>query len=129
MKIKFIFICNFGLLLFLSLYSCTETEIITSGLEGVIYKGPINPLEIIGQDNNLPFEALFHVYTLKRNQFIKSFSSNLEGRYKVLLNPGTYKIIADGTAPIMQPEFQIKEVTVNFDEIIVQDLYFDTGIR
>lgn len=122
---------NIGIILmvFLGLIACenNKEEIIT-GLEGIVYRGPINPVEMEGQVNDAPFSALFRVYNLK-NKLITSFSSNVAGEFKVMLAPGNYKIIPDNSAPIMSAESQVKEITVNPIGITNMDLYFDTGIR
>lgn len=117
------------LIVFLSLFACETTkEEITTSLEGIVYRGPINPVEMEGQINDAPFSALFRVYNLK-NKLITSFSSNAAGEFSVMLSPGNYKIIPDKSAPIMGEESQVKEITVNEVGITNMDLYFDTGIR
>jgi len=122
---------NFGivLLVFLGLIACENNkEEITTGLEGKVYRGPINPVEMEGQVNDAPFSALFRVYN-SENKLITSFSSNAAGEFMVMLAPGNYKIIPDKSAPIMSAESQVKEITVNQRGITNLDLYFDTGIR
>lgn len=116
-----IFIVLFGL------FGCENIEL-TTGLEGTVYRGPINPVEMEGQVNDAPFSALFSVYNLN-NKHIKSFSSDINGEFNVMLAPGNYKIIPDKSAPVMGADFQVKEVTVGLDGITRQDLFFDTGIR
>ncbi|GEM_PF-1056815 len=117
------------LIVFLGLTACENNkEEITTGLEGIVYRGPINPVEMEGQVNDAPFSALFRVYNLK-NKLITSFSSNAAGEFMVMLAPGNYKIIPDNSAPIMGAEFQVKEITVNEIGMTNLDLYFDTGIR
>ena len=103
-------------------------EEITTGVEGIVYRGPISPVVIDGQVNDAPFSALFRVYNLK-NKRIASFSSDAAGEFSVMLAPGDYKIIPDKSAPIISAESQIKEITVNPIGITNIDLYFDTGIR
>jgi len=122
---------NIGIILivFFGLIACENNkEEITTGLEGIVYRGPINPVEMEGQVNDAPFSALFRVYNLK-NKLITSFSSNAAGEYNVMLAPGNYKIIPDKSAPIMSAESQVKEITVKTVGITNSDLYFDTGIR
>ena len=122
---------NIGIILivFFGLIACENNkEEITTGLGGIVYRGPINPVEMEGQVNDAPFSALFRVYNLK-NKLITSFSSNAAGEYNVMLAPGNYKIIPDKSAPIMSAESQVKEITVKTVGITNSDLYFDTGIR
>lgn len=117
------------LIVFLGLIACENNkEEITTGLEGIVYRGPINPVTMEGQVNDAPFSAIFRVYNLK-NKLITSFSSNAAGEFTVMLVPGNYKIIPDNSAPIMSAESQVKEITVNPIGITNMDLYFDTGIR
>lgn len=122
---------NIGIILIVlfGLFACENNkEEITTGLEGIVYRGPISPVMIEGQINDAPFSALFHVYNLK-NKRIASFSSNAVGEFSVMLAPGNYKIIPDKSAPIISAESQVKEITVNPTGITNIDLYFDTGIR
>ncbi len=115
------------LLMFFFLSACEENELST-GLTGIVFRGPINPVAIVGIPNDEPFSAEFYVYD-NLDQFIQSFKSDDEGKFSVAIPPGVYMIIPDKTAPIINPEQQIKEVTVNPDSITSLDLYFDTGIR
>src|SRR3990167_8296271 len=106
---------NIGIILmvFFALIACENNkEEITTGLEGTVYRGPINPVEMEGQVNDAPFSALFRVYNSK-NKLITSFSSNAAGEFMVMLAPGNYKIIPDKSAPIMSAESKVKEITVN----------------
>ena len=118
------------LIIFFTLIACENNnkEEITTSLEGIVYRGPINPVAMEGQMNDAPFSALFRIYNLK-NKLITSFSSNAAGEFSVMLAPGNYKIIPDKAAPIMSAESQVKEITVNPIGITHTDLYFDTGIR
>jgi len=119
-------LCLIYIVLF-SLFGGENIEL-TTGLEGTVYRGPLNPVEMEGQVNDAPFSASFNVYNLN-DKHIKSFSSNTNGEFNVLLAPGDYKIIPDKSAPIMGAEFQVKEVTLDPVGITRQDLFFDTGIR
>jgi len=117
------------LLILLVVFACENNkEEITTGLEGIVYRGPVNPVEIEGQVNDAPFSALFRVYNLK-NKLVTSFSSNASGEFSVMLAPGNYKIIPDKSAPVISADSQVKEITVNAAGITRMDLYFDTGIR
>lgn len=127
MKSKHIKI-SLGILFMVFLVFACEKNEITTGLEGTVFKGPINPVEIEGQVNDAPFAAEFHVYD-EKDKFVKSFLSDENGNFKVLLEPGELKIIPDQSAPIIAPEHQVKEITIGVDGIKKQDLYFDTGIR
>ncbi len=117
----------FILFVILILAACEENELST-GLAGTAFRGPINPVAIEGQLNDEPFSAEFNVYDHLDN-FIISFNSDDEGKFSVAMPPGVYLVIPDESAPIMNPEHQIKEVIVYPDSLTSLDLYFDTGIR
>jgi hypothetical protein len=125
----FLFFLKYILIISLlfSFYNCENQEI-TTGLEGHVYRSPVNPVEIEGQINYAPFSALFHVYNIDENR-IESFTSSTDGSFKVMLLPGNYIIIPDKTAPLMGAQFQIKEVKIVAIGITNLDLNFDTGIR
>ena len=57
------------------------------------------------------------------------FESDKNGCFKVLLPPGEYMIVPDGSAPIPYPKQQKKEVTVPEDGFADVTLRFDTGMR
>jgi hypothetical protein len=117
------------LIVLFGLFACENNkEEITTGLEGIVYRGPISPVVVDGEVNDAPFSALFRVYNFK-NKRVASFTSNAAGEFSVVLAPGTYKIIPDKSAPIISAEFQIQEITVNPVGMTNLDLYFDTGIR
>ena len=127
MNIKFNRIYALISVVLMVIISCEKKEII-SGLEGVVYRGPISPVVMEGQINDAPFSALFHVYN-KSGIVVKSFNSNENGEFSIQLSAGTYIVIPDESAPIIRPEFQIKEITLLSGEILSNDFYFDTGIR
>jgi len=119
------------LIVLFGLFACENNkEEITTGLEGIVYRGPISPVVVDGEVNDAPFSALFRVYNLK-NKRVATFTSNAAGEFSVVLAPGTYKIIPDKSAPIIiiSAESQVQEITVNPVGITNLDLYFDTGIR
>lgn len=120
----------FRTLFFLVIFSsCTsEEQLLTTGLKGQVFRGPIAPVVIDGQLNDAPFSAKFFIYNSKNKQ-ISSFISNENGEYMVSLSPGNYKVVPDKSAPILSAEFQKKEVTVEVEGFTNLDLYFDTGIR
>ena len=119
-----IFLSLFTIVIIIS--SCEKQP--DTGLEGIVYRGPINPVEVVGVPNDEPFAAEFKVLddNLKN---VKSFSSNEDGEYSVFLEPGVYIIIPGLDAPLLMPGQQGKTVTVDPTGITYLDLYFDTGIR
>ena len=53
----------------------------------------------------------------------------MKAEVTVMLEPGDFKIIPDQTTPVIMPEHQVKEITIDGGNVKKQDLYFDTGIR
>jgi len=109
--------------------SCESDVNLSSGIEGKVMRGPVNGgPEIIGQINDEPFSALFHV-TKSSQSSVSFFNTDENGEFIILLPPGVYQITPDETAPLMMPELQSREVVVYVDSITSIVLDFDTGIR
>lgn len=120
----------FILLLFAVCMIACKSEIeLSSGIEGQVIRGPIKGgPEIIGEVNEEPFSALFHVQD-PTEKTVKSFTSDENGEFKIQLPPGEYSVVPDNSAPLMMPSAQSKKVTVSKDLFLYQVFYFDTGIR
>ncbi len=106
-----------------------DTLRLDSGLEGKVLRGPMCP--VVRMDDpcpDQPFSAPFEVFD-SRDRLAGRFESDAEGRFTIALDPGTYIIIPDTSAPIMNPRSQLKEVTVEAHRVKQLTLIFDTGIR
>lgn len=98
-----------------------------TGLSGVVLRGPIQPVCMEGDPCEETFAAGF---TVRRHDLVvRRFDSDAEGRFSVELPPGTYLIVPDPNAPILAPEGQAREVTVDQEGFTDVELHFDTGIR
>ena len=97
-----------------------------TGLEGMVRRGPIQPVCRVGEPCDAPFSAAFQVW--QQQQLVTKFRSDSTGHYRVLLAPGAYTIVADSGAPIW-PARQAHDVTVGSVGLTHLDLDFDTGIR
>jgi hypothetical protein len=97
-----------------------------TGLAGVVLRGPILPVCIVGRPCDGPFSASFHVYSGPRE--IGQFVSDSAGHFSVALAPGGYTVVPDSTAPVF-PRFQAKVVMVQPQGETTVTLEFDTGIR
>ena len=107
----------------------SEDSVLTTGLEGRVLKGPMCP--VVRNDQpcpDQPFSAWFDVFD-DQEQRVTRFQSDEEGFFEVALRPGTYTIVPDESAPILQPHIQRQTVTVQPDQITSVTLTFDTGIR
>ena len=98
-----------------------------TGLQGAVRYGPIQPVCHEGQPCDAPLQAGFDVE--RAGLVVARFQSDADGRFEVRLLPGTYVVIPDASAPVMQPRLQRREVVVGPVGLTVVELAFDTGIR
>ena len=99
----------------------------TSGLSGLVVRGPITPVCRVGVPCDAPFSAEF---TAEQNgRAIASFRSGDDGRFSVSLAAGVYRIVPAADAPLMFPKSQAKTVEVKPAVFTEVRLEFDTGIR
>lgn len=106
--------------------SGTLTGSYSTGLEGTVFRGPIQPVCQTGTSCDAPFSAGFQV--LQGGRSVAQFHSDSAGHYKVPLPPGQYTVIADSGAPVF-PQGQPQDATVGATGFTSLDLHFDTGIR
>ena len=99
----------------------------TTGLTGVVVRGPITPVCRIDIPCDAPFSAGFSVQQNGRR--IGQFRSDTEGRFTVWLSHGAYTVVPDADAPLMAPTFQARSVEVGGTGLTIVRLEFDTGIR
>ena len=100
----------------------------TTGLTGVVMRGPVTPVCRVDVPCDQPFSAGFTVQ--KSGQRVAQFQSDAAGRFTVFLAPGPYTIVPNADAPIISPSLQSKTVTVlDNGALTTIQLMFDTGIR
>ena len=108
--------------------ACTSTAPSpTTGLTGVVMRGPVTPVCRVDVPCDAPFSARFHV--LRGTEEVTEFTSDPAGRFVVALVPGRYVVVPDSTAPILAARSQIRVVTVDSGAVTPVTLSFDTGIR
>jgi len=98
-----------------------------TGLEGVVLRGPIQPVCMVDQPCDAPFSAAFVVSQGDRE--IARFRSDSAGHFRVALPPGGYSVVPEDSAPLMFPHLQRHEVEVGSEGYTTVTLSFDTGIR
>ena len=98
-----------------------------TGLTGQVVRGPVTPVCVAERPCDAPFSAHFTV--LRDQRRVADFTSDTLGNFLVHLPPGTYMVRAADDAPIMSPQFQVKQVVVGADALTTVTLEFDTGIR
>lgn len=100
----------------------------STGLTGVVVRGPVTPVCRIDVPCDAPFSATFNVERSGRR--VAQFQSDSAGQFTVFLAPGTYTVVPNTDAPIISPSSQMKSVTVADNGMLtVVRLTFDTGIR
>ena len=100
---------------------------LSTGLTGVVERGPVTPVCQANVSCDAPFSATFSVE--RNGQRIAQFHSDSDGRFTVMLAPGTYTVVPAADAPILSPESQVKTVQVMTGGLTDVRLEFDTGIR
>jgi hypothetical protein len=108
--------------------SATPSPSPTTGLTGVVMRGPVTPVCRVDVPCDAPFSATFTVEQGDRR--IAQFQSDAAGQFIVYLKPGAYTVVPAADAPIIGASFQRKSVTVADNGMLtVVRLTFDTGIR
>jgi len=101
----------------------------TSGIEGQVLRTNVKPGPVRqGEPTEVPFSATFRVLDADGNEVL-TFTTDEEGRFKVVLPPGEYTIVPAEDTPILRPSTQQKTVTVPKDAFTELRLVFDTGMR
>jgi hypothetical protein len=122
---------GFGILALVSaaVTACDQplSPTVTTGLTGIVVRGPITPLCQSQVPCDAPFSATFSVEQNARR--ITGFRSDADGRFTVMLPPGVYRVVAGADAPIVSPPSQAKVVEVLPVGLTEVRLDFDTGIR
>ena len=100
----------------------------STGLTGVVVRGPVTPVCRVDVPCDAPFSATFNVERSGRR--VTQFQSDSAGQFTVFLAPGTYMVVPNSDAPVISPSSQMKSVTVADNGMLtVVHLSFDTGIR
>ena len=99
----------------------------TTGLAGVVVRGPVTPVCQEGVPCDAPLAAEFVVE--RANRRVAGFRSGSDGRFEVRLAPGRYTVVPGRDAPLLSPGQQRREVEVGPTGLTEVTLLFDTGIR
>jgi hypothetical protein len=96
------------------------------GIEGRIILRPISPIEQPGMANYRPYQATVSV-TDQRGQTVTQFQSDLNGRFRLPLEPGTYTLRPESPGPL--PYATDQDVTVSEGQYTEVLIVYDSGIR
>ena len=114
--------------LFVSMVGCSFSDVpLDTGLRGSVLRGPVIPVCQEDVPCDAPFAATFDVREGSRR--VAVFPSDEDGGFEVALAPGSYLVVPQADAPIMNPTMQAQEVVVVPDHVTEVVLVFDTGIR
>jgi hypothetical protein len=122
------FIANIAAAMLLSACASATMPSPTTGLTGVVSRGPVTPVCRVDVPCDAPFSATFSVEQDSRR--VAQFQSDAAGQFTVYLKPGAYSVVPAADAPIISASSQRKPVTVADNGMLtVIRLTFDTGIR
>ena len=100
----------------------------STGLTGVVVRGPVTPVCRVDVPCDAPFSATFNVE--RNGRRVTQFQSDTVGQFTVFLAPGSYTVVPNADAPVISPSLQTKSVMVaDNGTLTVVRLMFDTGIR
>ena len=104
-----------------------------SGITGLILIGPTCPgpqRSGPGETEcpDLPYQATVEIWN-QRNQVVTTYLSDDTGRFKVLLEPGTYTLHPLSPPEMSFPRAAEQSVTVNKGQFTQVQILYDTGIR
>ena len=99
----------------------------TTGLMGTVSRGPVTPVCLDGVPCDVGFSASFTV--LRGGRATARFQTDSTGGFSIRLAPGSYQVVPDTDAPIIDPPSQARTVVVSSSGWTIVQLHFDTGIR
>ncbi len=130
--------CSFKIALILSflLAACsggTQNAVSVSsdsGIEGTVVIGPVCPAERVNEPcPDKPFEAEIAVTLNEGGRKVATFRSDREGKFKVKLEPETYKLIPAMPNPGAPPYAEPQVVEVAPGKYTRVTIKYDSGIR
>ncbi|WP_322400388.1 hypothetical protein [Massilia luteola] len=98
----------------------------TSGIDGDVILRPVGPVERPGADNQRPYEAVIGV-TNAAGRRVAEARSDANGRFVIILEPGTYVLHPESEA--IYPHAPDQAVTVVEDHVTAVRIVYDSGIR
>lgn len=97
------------------------------GIEGVALRGPICPVQRPNDPACEPRPHQADVVVFTEGRFVTSFRTGEDGRFRVGLPTGHYRLVPESGDPF--PVAQVEEVEVVVGVYAEVTLSFDTGIR
>jgi hypothetical protein len=97
-----------------------------SGIDGEVILRPVSPVERPGMVNQRPYEALIGVVD-RTGRVVAEVRSDPDGRFRIILEPGTYVLHPESDA--IYPQAPAQTVTVIEDRFTPVRVIYDSGIR
>ncbi|WP_440962996.1 hypothetical protein ACL58G_20665 [Massilia sp. GER05] len=98
----------------------------TSGIDGEVILRPVSPVEWPGMVNQRPYQALIAVAD-GAGRRVAEVRSDSDGRFHIVLEPGTYVVQPESEA--IYPQAPAQTVTVGKDQFTPVRIIYDSGIR
>jgi hypothetical protein len=112
-----------GVLIALVLVLASPAGAATSGLRGMVTKGPITPVCVAGVPCSAPAKNI--VLTFTRGTSRRSVRTDATGRYRLALAAGSWRISIAGSRFGFRP----RSAVVPVGRVGVENIAIDTGIR
>lgn len=103
-----------------------QTHDMTSGIDGEVIVRPVSPVERPGAGNHRPYEAVIGV-TNAAGRRVAEARSDANGRFVIILEPGTYVLHPESEA--IYPHAPDQTVTVVKNHVTPVRIVYDSGIR
>lgn len=98
----------------------------TSGIEGRVAIRPVRPVERRGVTNQRPYQAKITVLDAAGRD-VASVESDAEGRFRLLLPPGSYVLRPESPGPY--PRASEQRVQVRRNDMTQVEIVYDSGMR
>jgi hypothetical protein len=99
---------------------------IAGGIDGEVILRPVSPVERRGTVNHRPYEAIIGVEN-GAGQVVAEARSAPDGRFRIILEPGTY--VLHPASDAIYPQAPAQTVTVVRDQFTPVRIIYDSGIR
>lgn len=97
-----------------------------SGIDGEVILRPVSPVERPGMVNQRPYQALIGVAD-GTGRVVAEVRSDPDGRFRIILEPGTY--VLHPASDAIYPQAPAQTVTVTRDRFTPVRVIYDSGIR
>ena len=99
----------------------------TSGLRGIVMRGPVLPVCVVEKPCDEPAANVRLVF-LRNGKAVARVRTGSDGRYRVTLAPGVYRVSAPGR-PVIGSGIEPRSARVPRGRFARVDFSIDTGIR